>query len=233
MASKGFARIVEARIDLLDRGTQLAHYGNRFLNQSGNFRIDFGVAQGRAEGDAQTGNAVIETLAPKRVLEWGAGGSTRELLATCPFIERYVSIEHNREWHGRVRQLIEDPRLEIHLVEPAEPEPLLPRDRKSTQAERDALQAWRTQAERDRSLMRAYIELPRSLPDPEFDFVLVDGRARSLCIREGFELLRPGGIAMIHDAQRSEYHDTLRDLGRPVFLEPWKLGQICFLRKPG
>jgi len=176
--------------------------------------------------------AVVETLLPQRVLEWGAGGSTRELLSTCPFIRRYISIEHNREWHGRVQALVSDPRLELHLVEPAEPEPLLPRDRRSTQAERDTLQAWRARAESDPALMRAYIELPRSLPEPEFDFVLVDGRARCLCIREGFSLLRPGGVLLVHDAQRSEYHPTLREVGRPVFLEPWKQGQICFVRKP-
>lgn len=35
-----------------------------------------------------------------------------------------------------------------------------------------------------------------------FDFVRVDGRARSLCVREGFELLRPGGVLVMQDAQR-------------------------------
>ena len=175
--------------------------------------------------------AVFETLAPQRVLEWGAGGSTREFLATCPSIRRYVSIEHNRDWHGRVRAAIDDPRLELHLVEPSEPEPLLPSDRRSTQAERDALQAWRSRAERDPALMRAYIELPRSFEDHEFDCVLVDGRARSLCAREGFQHLRPGGVLVLHDAQRSEYHQALHEIGRPVFLEPWKLGQVCIVRK--
>ncbi|NVB37565.1 hypothetical protein G6O69_06955 [Pseudenhygromyxa sp. WMMC2535] len=182
--------------------------------------------------------AIVETLAPTRVLEWGAGGSTRELLERSPFIERYVSIEHNRDWVGRVRQVVSDPRLELHLVEPAEPEPLLPRDRKSTQAERDALQAWRDRAERDMALMGAYVEAPRRLaagPEgaaPVFDLVLVDGRARCLCVREGMTLLRPGGVLVVHDAQREVYHQTLREIGRPVFLEPWKQGQICLVRKP-
>ena len=42
-----------------------------------------------------------------------------------------------------------------------------------------------------------------------FDFVRVDGRARSLCVREGFELLRPGGVLAMHDA-----HRVLRDNAR-------------------
>lgn len=172
--------------------------------------------------------AVVEVLAPRRVLEWGAGGSTRELLATCPFIERYVSVEHNREWHGRVAAVVGDPRLDLHLVEPAEPEPTGGRTRQS----REAVTAWRLRAETELALMRAYVELPRTLADPEFDFVLVDGRARSLCVREGFSLLRPGGVLIVHDAQRAEYHQALREVGKPVFLEPWKQGQVCLVRKP-
>ena len=42
-----------------------------------------------------------------------------------------------------------------------------------------------------------------------FDFVRVDGRARSLWGREGFELLRPGGGLVMHDA-----HRVLRDNAR-------------------
>ena len=45
-----------------------------------------------------------------------------------------------------------------------------------------------------------------------FDFVLVDGRARRFCIREGFQLLRDGGLLLLHDSQRTDYHDALEAL---------------------
>ncbi len=179
--------------------------------------------------------AILETLLPKRVLEWGAGGSTRELLATCPFIERYVSIEHNREWHGRVAEVVTDPRLELHLVEPSSPEPTPPTGPGWTagaKQQREAITAWRLRAETDPELMGAYVALPRTLPNPEFDFVLVDGRARCLCVHEGFSMLRPGGVLVVHDAQRREYHGALGEVGRPVFLTPWVQGQVCLVRKP-
>ncbi len=32
--------------------------------------------------------------------------------------------------------------------------------------------------------------------------------------------------------KEEEYHPAIRKLGRAVFLEPWKGGQICFVRKP-
>ncbi|MFO7567842.1 MAG: class I SAM-dependent methyltransferase [Enhygromyxa sp.] len=169
--------------------------------------------------------AVLETLAPARILEWGSGGSTKAILERCPFVERLVSLEHDRAWHQRVRELVSDPRLELHLFEPAEPMP--------AQTEREAYNAFVDRAERERELFASYIDFPASL-DAIFDFVLVDGRARSFCIAAGWELLRPGGVLVVHDAQRREYHPALAELGaRPVFLEPFVNGQICLVRKPG
>lgn len=169
-------------------------------------------------------HALIEALAPARVLEWGAGGSTRALLARSPFIERYVSVEHNAAWHDKVRAKVTDPRLELHLCEPDVPCELEDiRDPKTI--------AWHLRCEHEAELMRAYVALPRTL-GVVFDFVLVDGRARNFCIREGFELLRPGGLLVLHDAQREVYHAAMNSIGRAVFLEPWAQGQICFVRKP-
>src|SRR5690606_23311288 len=77
-----------------------------------------------------------------------------------------------------------------------------------------------------------YVDFPASL-DTIFDFVFIDGRARSFCIEAGWPLLRSGGVLVVHDAQRPAYHPALARLGaRPVFLEPFRSGQICLVRKP-
>ncbi|MCG8503256.1 MAG: class I SAM-dependent methyltransferase [Sphingomonadales bacterium] len=169
----------------------------------------------------------VQTSRPRHFLEWGAGGSTAALLAACPFIERFISVEHDAKWADVVTSSIDDPRLELHLRQPAEPEPPAPliyfqggrRDR------------WRKRAETDPALLADYAALPAGL-GIIFDFVLVDGRARSFCAHAGWELLRPGGTLALHDAQRPEYRATLEKLGAPEFLTPWKRGQICLLRKP-
>jgi predicted O-methyltransferase YrrM len=166
--------------------------------------------------------AILETLAPARILEWGSGGSTKAILQRCPFVERLVSIEHDRPWHQRVRDEVTDPRLELHLVEPHEPVP----------SEIEAYKRFVDRAEREPAPFASYIEFPTTLAT-EFDFVLVDGRARAFCIPIGWSLLRPGGVLVVHDAQRREYHPALAELGaRPVFLEPFTNGQICLVRKP-
>lgn len=167
--------------------------------------------------------AVLEATAPRTCLEWGSGGSTQALLRECPFIERLVSVEHDPAWHAQVAARISDPRLSLHLVESDLPRP-------AAAAPREQIIAWDLRAETDPGMMRSYVALPRGLK-LEFDFVLVDGRARSFCVSEGFALLAPGGVLMLHDAQRPEYHAAIQRLGRAVFLEPWKQGQLCLLRK--
>jgi len=164
---------------------------------------------------------------PRRFLEWGSGGSTQTILAQCPFIERYVSLEHDPGWYERVKQAVDDPRLELHLVEATRPEP----PRRILNATKPRRNRYRLESETDQSLFAAYANFPRSLGET-FDFVLVDGRARRFCMPVGFELLNPGGIMAIHDAQREIYHPVIRSLGEPLFLEPWDRGQICLLRKP-
>jgi len=168
--------------------------------------------------------AVIHTLTPRRCLEWGSGGSTRALLESCAFIERYVSIEHDREWYDKVGAIVTDPRLELHHVPPEVPQP--PRSRFLNKRK-----AWENRAEIEPAMFGRYVAFPATL-GTRFDFVFVDGRARRFCLTAGWALLRPGGIILLHDAQRPLYHDALYSLGEPVMLEPWRRGQIGFLKKP-
>lgn len=172
--------------------------------------------------------AVTLALGPRRVVEWGAGGGTRALLRACPEIEQYVSVEHDRAWFERLERAIVDPRLHLQHVPPNLPEPENdPRDR----AARERHEVWVGRCEREPAAMRDYVARPAASCDG-VDLVFVDGRARTFCIVEGFRLLRPGGVLLVHDAQRPEYHAALRNVGHPVFLDPWELGQLALLRKP-
>ena len=49
----------------------------------------------------------------------------------------------------------------------------------------------------------------------------------------GWGLLAPGGVLVVHDAQRDRYRSALMGLGpEPCWLDPWVQGQICVVRKP-
>lgn len=167
---------------------------------------------------------IVGMLQPKRVLEWGSGGSTKALLENFSCIESYVSIEHDAPWYEKVRQQVTDPRLQLHLSEPDQP-------LGKVKPPKEERYAWNLRAEVEPEVMAKYIALPGTL-GKQFDFVLVDGRARSFCIHAGFSLLVPGGALVLHDAQREEYHAALRAVGQPLFLTPWEEGQICLVKKP-
>ncbi|MCB9506504.1 MAG: class I SAM-dependent methyltransferase [Myxococcales bacterium] len=169
-------------------------------------------------------------VAPKRVLEWGSGGSTAAMLRLLPTVESYVSIEHNREWFERVRSLVKDPRLDLRHAAPSEPEPVIS-ERLSRPKRTAALKAWFARCEDEPALMADYVALPGSI-HTSYDFVLVDGRARNACMRAGYALLRSGGVMVIHDAQRPEYRETIESYPHHLFIEPWVQGQICVIPKP-
>ncbi|MEC8025159.1 MAG: hypothetical protein VX223_14630, partial [Myxococcota bacterium] len=119
--------------------------------------------------------AVLRTLNPKRMLEWGSGGSSRAWLKMLPQLELLWSVEHNPEWANTVRSSIDDPRF--HLVhEPAvgTTEPHHIPGNKQTGA---VHWAWCQTLEQDRNIMARYIDSPDDAGGP-FDVALVDGRAR-------------------------------------------------------
>lgn len=173
-------------------------------------------------------SAIIHTLAPRRVVEWGSGGSTIALLRDFPSIETLVSVEHDRDWYERVRDGIDDARLRLVF---APPDIACEFDRPKTPEQRQIHRAWRTRGERDREVMKTYIEAPSKIVDG-CDMAFVDGRARNFCIAEGYRLLRPGGILLLHDAERKIHHGALKKVGSPVFLDPWHDGQLALVRKP-
>lgn len=172
--------------------------------------------------------AAARALGPRTILEWGSGGSSAALLGACPTVERYVSIEHHAEWAERVRGLIDDPRFELHHVPAAEPEPEFPRKGPERTA---AMEAWMTRGETERALFADYVARPAAL-GLEPQLALVDGRARVFCMEAAWSLMASGGVILLHDAQREAYRAFVERCEDHVFLEPWRQGQVCLLRKP-
>lgn len=141
-----------------------------------------------------------------RVFEYGSGGSTLYWLsrgAEC------VSVEHDADWHARLRlRLPAGARIEYRLVPPA------PADGGDTAADQDDPAAYRSSWEAYRGQsFRAYASQIDEFPAGHFDLVVVDGRARPSCIRHAVPKVRPGGILLVDNADRSRY---FRHTGREL-----------------
>lgn len=77
-----------------------------------------------------------------------------------------------------------------------------------------------------------YQEFPDYVTAPlrgQFDVVLVDGRARTSCVKRARhdDLLAPGGTLFIHDAHRPSYHEAFQEF------RTWSFVRGCGMSKPG
>jgi len=142
-----------------------------------------------------------------RVFEWGTGMSTiyyTRYLVSIGFDFEWHSIDNSREWKEKVAQLVEryglSKRVHLHLSEfPAFWE----------------LPGWSWE---ERNIPQEvcspeateYVEYPRRVVGPKgFDVVIVDGRFRRRCLLVASEVLAPGGLVLLHDAQKDHYQPSL------------------------
>jgi SAM-dependent methyltransferase len=145
--------------------------------------------------------AVLKKLTPGcRLLEWGSGGSTLWLADRLPVGATLTSIDHDPEWHSRVKERIghrDNVRL---LLRPANG----PLGRNATIEEENS------------TYLQDYIQ---AVDGELFDVILVDGVARVSCMQQATKLLAPNGTLFLHDAHRPWYDD-----GKAFYFEHGTIG---------
>lgn len=53
----------------------------------------------------------------------------------------------------------------------------------------------------------------------KYDFILIDGEQRELCLKTAFEILKPGGIILLHDSGRFEYQSFINKYPHKILSE--------------
>ncbi len=149
------------------------------------------------------------------VLEWGAGRSTSYFTRALHTLRGtnfcWHSIEYDRDYFEReIRPVLGDlPESTVGLVEAdSDPRVLFPGSTPVEFAVYDhgTLKPMLDEGIADRKVnMDAYVAHPSGLRR-RFDIILVDGRKRRRCLIEAASLLKEGGVAVLHDAQRTYYH---------------------------
>jgi predicted O-methyltransferase YrrM len=129
---------------------------------------------------------VLTRLAPRECLEWGAGYSTLWFPRLLPSLERWTTVEHNREWFGQIADRNTDERVTLVHIAP-------------DHGVYDTVKHEGTAED-----FRTYIAYPRTL-GRQFDFIFIDGRARKECLREAYDLVADRGVVVVHDANRDSY----------------------------
>ncbi len=130
-------------------------------------------------------------------LEYGSGQST---LFFAQRLKKLVSIEHDPAWYEKVKQKLTDlgiDNVEYHLIPESNPKKL---SKKEFGKYLDSLSG-----HEERPEFANYYNKVNDYPDNFFDFVLIDGRARVKCGLNAIDKLKPGGIFVLDNSERSRY----------------------------
>jgi hypothetical protein len=139
---------------------------------------------------------ILRRLAPRSCLEWGAGYSTLVFPGLIPPGSSWLAVEHDEEWAAKIDGMNTRPNVTVSCV--------LPNHHPWTDEHGDG----------SYDDLTDYVEYPSAFGP--FDFILIDGRARSSCLERAVDLLTPRGVVVLHDAQRTYYHAALRRYKRQV-----------------
>lgn len=149
---------------------------------------------------------VFRNLKPRKSLEYGCGTSTIYYLEHLPKGADWYSIEHHKGWFDKMQSQNAFDNLHLYLVELEKEEP--------TNLAEDT-----------------YVNYPEKFAP--FDFILVDGIRREHCIQKAHELLSDDGLLVVHDSNRAQYHDLIKEFPNWMILEDFRksAGGIGFASK--
>lgn len=151
------------------------------------------------------------------VLEYGSGGSTLFFASHC---RQVLTVEHDSSWAAALRPALESfgQRVEVRVVppRPGVSSPVVP-SRRYPDAHAD---------------FHDYVAVSHQFPDHSFDVISIDGRARCACVAACRSKLKPGGLLILDNSERSDYgpaFELLADWERWDFfglglqcVEPWR-----------
>lgn len=134
-----------------------------------------------------------------KVFEYGSGGSTLYWLSMGT---ECVSIEHDAEWHAKLLPLIPGgAKIDYRLVPPE------PAGSGSARSGGDDPEFYHSSlAEFRGNSFWSYVTQIDEFPAGHFDLVLIDGRSRASCIRHAMPKVRPGGMLVVDNGDRSRYY---------------------------
>ncbi len=127
---------------------------------------------------------ILRKKQPEYCLEWGAGYSTLQFPVLSDQVKQWISVEHDDDWAVKINSMNMNNKVSVVCVKP--------NNDVSPGAEKY-------------NDYKDYIEYPDSL-GLKFDYIFIDGRARSECLAKARALLNTQGIVVVHDANRSDYH---------------------------
>lgn len=130
------------------------------------------------------------------VFEYGSGGST---IFFARRVRHLTSVEHDRDWYNTVLQNLKKRQIHNSNYLLVQPEPI-------DQDEYDVTHPLSySSLEYPKMTFEKYVKSIDIYPDEYFDVVFIDGRSRPSCILHSKSKVRPGGIIVLDNSERTHY----------------------------
>lgn len=157
-----------------------------------------------------------------RVFEYGSGGSTLFYANHCA---KAVTVEHDAQWAELVQQTLDKKQItNATLLPVTEQEPQTPGEADPMEGFGSTYQHYAGKS------FKQYVNTLLDYPMHEFDLIVIDGRARSACMRVAIERVAPGGMIIVDNSERPQY----QEMQNRLFANKWKLvrrsGPVCGLK---
>jgi hypothetical protein len=141
-----------------------------------------------------------------RVFEYGGGGSTLFFLKKKATV---ITVEHNRDWFNDLQQIISRKyntgwKGELITAEPVADSSQLDISNPDHYYSDDI--GFRN------AIFKNYVSYIDQFPDHSFDIVMIDGRARTSCIKHAAAKVKKGGWFILDNAERAYYTAKQQDL---------------------
>lgn len=132
-----------------------------------------------------------------RAFEWGSGGSTLYLARR---VCEVVSVEHDAGWYAGVQAVLAAGKYTNTTYRLIEPKPL------PAGSSSEFVSGHRPAMGLD---FEPYVTVIREYPDAYFDLILIDGRARTACLRAAWQKVRVGGHILFDNSDYPRYQAEL------------------------
>jgi len=132
-----------------------------------------------------------------KVLEYGSGFSTLFYARTAGHV---VSVEHNKEWYDLISAEFAKRNADnINYV-------YIPRNNPETFSDAELKNKFPELKDFETSRHYGdYFNFINTFPDEEFDFIMIDGRARVESFFSALPKLKKGGMIMLDNSERKRY----------------------------
>lgn len=134
---------------------------------------------------------LLDKLQPAYCFEWGSGYSSLYFPSKLHSLKLWYALEHNQKWFEHISVLNTNELVKMKFIPPI-----------NFEIVKSKGYTWQKEGTYDQ--FKDYVDYPATLL-VKFDFMFIDGRARTACLKQAYDLLSEDGVVVLHDANRENY----------------------------